>query len=1453
MERMKKVLVMMVGTVILGSVLALAPVTVIASDGETRWTLNEARSGHTVTLLPDGRILVAGGYNESGILATAEMYDAASGVATVVTSSLATPRTGHKAVLLEDGWVLLVGGEGADGALDSAEAFDPSSETFVSVGPMNVPRLNHTVTLLPDGQVLVVGGNDGVVPLPWIEIFDPNSDTFIFLEAVLLEARESHTATLLKDGRVLVAGGRDAIGALATTEYVDPVALSVEPGPVLTEPRYGHTATRLMSGDVALVYGTDGTWALNTAEILAPDFNDVFMIVNDPNDPNSGRYNHVAVLLPQNGNLLLLGGYCESGVPDSSAELLNPLSYEFSPFTSLQNARAEFGAVADDGHIWAIGGAGPNEIPLADIETLQYATLVTDQIDYPPDSNVTFTGSGWLPGETVEILIEESDDVNSLTMLVAVADANGNILNQQFNVGPDNAGVSFLATATGTSSTQTAFANFFDPTPAPYITSLYPPYFTATDADVPLTIYGYYMDDGDNTVYISGPAPATDQTELSIQNVTPGGIAVTIPASIANQPGAYKIWVEQLREIYGCSYSKCGSHCCEWCRRCPSWFYCYWYCCGGSCPNCCYWDETYNSNSKTLTITPENQPPVAVCQDVTVSAGPGCTADASIDDGSYDPDGDPITLTQDPPGPYGLGGTTVTLTVTDDSGESDSCQATVTVIDTTPPTFTCPPDVIVSTDAGLCEATGVNLGTPQASDNCGVADVRNYAPAGFRKGDTVVTWTATDTSGNAATCSQTVTVVDNEPPVITITSPQDGVITNQDVVLSYTVSDNCSGPEDITVAGGQPLYTAEGNYTVTLTATDLAGNSATASVSFTIDKTPPTIVSSRTPAPNAYGWNNTDVTIQFSCSDALSGVESCTSDVILTGEGAGQSVTGIAVDLAGNTATAGEIINIDKTSPMISASPDRSPNANGWYNADVTVTFAATDALSGIVSVTAPIILLQEGANLSATGVATDQAGNEATFTLDGINIDKTCPAANPGGPYEGLEGLAILFVGSPSDNLSGIASCEWDLDNDGQFDDGTGLNPQYTWYDDYSGIVGLKVTDLAGNVSIQTTPVTVGNVAPIVDAGTDRTADEGSTVSFNGSFTDPGTADTHTYSWDFGDPFDITPASGTLTPTHTYADDGIYTVTLTVTDDDGGMGTDTCTVTVNNVAPTVVAGLDRTAECCDDVLFSGSFSDPGADTHTIKWDFGDESTAAGTLTPTHKYCDIGVYTVTLTVTDDDAGVGEDTLTVTVQDTTPPVISLNGDASITLECGIDSYTEEGATAMDICDDDVPVIVGGDTVDTSTCGTYEVTYDATDDSGNSAAQVTRTVIVEDTIPPEFSLSVEPDVLWPPNHKMVLITPSWTVSDNCDESLDVTLISITMNEGDEINAFDPMYDNTQGDGHTVGDIQVDSDGIWLRAERSGTGGGRVYIITYQAADDSGNVTLGGTTVTVPHDQD
>ncbi len=149
------------------------------------------------------------------------------------------------------------------------------------------------------------------------------------------------------------------------------------------------------------------------------------------------------------------------------------------------------------------------------------------------------------------------------------------------------------------------------------------------------------------------------------------------------------------------------------------------------------------------------------------------------------------------------------------------------------------------------------------------------------------------------------------------------------------------------------------------------------------------------------------------------------------------------------------------------------------------------------------------------------------------------------------------------------------------------------------------------------------------------------------------------------------------------------------------------------------------------------------------------------------------------------------------------------------------------------------------------GTANVTLTVTDDKGASDSCTAMVSVIDVTLP-SINLSVSPNTLWPPNHKMVLITPMITANDNCGNP-SVKLKSITMNEGDETNTYDPNYDPTTGDGHTIDDILVDENGnIYLRAERKGNSSGRIYTITYTATDASINRTNASAIVTVPHDQ-
>src|SRR5882724_3811102 len=166
-----------------------------------------------------------------------------------------------------------------------------------------------------------------------------------------------------------------------------------------------------------------------------------------------------------------------------------------------------------------------------------------------------------------------------------------------------------------------------------------------------------------------------------------------------------------------------------------------------------------SGNGTVFSVPLPPLPPVAQCKHATVSVGVNCLADASINNDSFSPNaGDPITLAQSPSGPYPLGDTSVTLTVTDSHGLSNSCVAIVTVADTTPPVVTCPGNIV--TDATSRAGVVVNFPTPAATDNCSVASVTSSPANGstFAIGDTTVSYTATDAAGNQDTCIFTVHV-----------------------------------------------------------------------------------------------------------------------------------------------------------------------------------------------------------------------------------------------------------------------------------------------------------------------------------------------------------------------------------------------------------------------------------------------------------------------------------------------------------------------------------------------------------------------------------------------------------------------------------------------------------------------------------------------------------------------
>jgi hypothetical protein len=344
-------------------------------------------------------------------------------------------------------------------------------------------------------------------------------------------------------------------------------------------------------------------------------------------------------------------------------------------------------------------------------------------------------------------------------------------------------------------------------------------------------------------------------------------------------------------------------------------------------------DENNNGGSALVSLAcSSNAPPIASCRDLTLPADAAtCRAPASVDDGSYDPDQQPgpLSVTQVPTGPFGPGTHAVTLTVSDGQA-SDTCSATVTVVDVTPPTLSCPAPLVV-------EATGpdgapVNPAAASAADTCGPPAVSGPAAGTYPRGATPVTYTATDAAGNSVSCGSVIYVVDRErtPPKFTPCNLPRYTRDAQLKVCGFATS-GAEGVPVITVLlsvdGGAPvaltpdangglvltfLELSEGHHTLSLTAIDAQGGVASRVIPVTVDRTAPTLrlVSPRPGEPRpgpvvelvseVGDLSPVRLTLNWTYTLELdAGVQTARQDVSFTGVGE-QGVFLQAMDAAGN-------------------------------------------------------------------------------------------------------------------------------------------------------------------------------------------------------------------------------------------------------------------------------------------------------------------------------------------------------------------------------------------------------------------------------------------------------------------------------------------------------------------------------------------------------------------------
>lgn len=281
--------------------------------------MHQKRVGHVAVLLHSGKVLIAGGWIGHGCTNTAELYDPATGQFTTIAGRMTTPRGDARATLLHNGDVLITGGAENDspGGIASAEIFGAATMNFQGVGAMHAGRVSHTATLLDDGRVLIAGGRGEKVNAT-AEIYDPRTQRFTET-GPMITARYKHTAGLLADGRVLIAGGsdeRDWHGNLRSAEMFDPMTDKFSAVAALNDSRFKlpAEAARLSSGALLIAGGS------RKVELFDPATDNFRLVSGEVPD---ARHFMTETRL-NDGSVLLAGGYPENDQATAQTWLYHP-------------------------------------------------------------------------------------------------------------------------------------------------------------------------------------------------------------------------------------------------------------------------------------------------------------------------------------------------------------------------------------------------------------------------------------------------------------------------------------------------------------------------------------------------------------------------------------------------------------------------------------------------------------------------------------------------------------------------------------------------------------------------------------------------------------------------------------------------------------------------------------------------------------------------------------------------------------------------------------------------------------------------------------------------------------------------------------------------------------------------------------------------------------------------
>ena len=310
------------------------------------------------------------------------------------------------------------------------------------------------------------------------------------------------------------------------------------------------------------------------------------------------------------------------------------------------------------------------------------------------------------------------------------------------------------------------------------------------------------------------------------------------------------------------------------------------------------------------------------------------------------------SITNDKPIIFPFGSTTVTWTVTDTSGNISQATQVVTLVDTTPPEVFAPSDIVAEA-VGLSN-TMVELGEATAHDKIGIASVTEHPPRFFVLGETTVTWTATDTSGNSASATQIVTIVDTTVPSIAAPDPVTAEATSADSNIMELGNPVYSDLVDIpSISNNAPAFFPLGETTVTWTATDTSGNSASATQIVTIvDNTAPELTVPEDVMISAFSLEKQVKIGEAQAHDLVDSTLTITNDAPDTFPLGDTVVTWNVSDEFGNSSSSQQVISVQPCGKPLSYYNQifGTPAADtivGTEVADLIFGFAGDDIISG--------------------------------------------------------------------------------------------------------------------------------------------------------------------------------------------------------------------------------------------------------------------------------------------------------------------------------------------------------------------------------------------------------------------------------------------------------------------------------------------------------------------------